>query len=828
VLCAAPNAGGFTLDDIQQVLSAANCPMPSMLSQSTVSVAGAGGGDTSVDERALKEITAYLQSEIGSHRVGLHGDVSGRSVGVAMAGSDSSMCGGYNNASNNHSGDSGVLVRLIPPSQAAGTSESSRGSAETHDEGRGTDGGASGTILVTDSNLPYLQQFLPNLQTVMQSVQSLVRCVPGSMDHAANSQQPRSMSLPSLGTSRNAPELEFTTTPSSGGHKKRKRSGHSAKSENSTAANSSFKDFSVPSTMTSKSGIGVGRDFASHQGKVEPDTSASSGDSFVGFTCGQCSRTFSKRLGLSVHIQRAHGHRRSSESTDASGASAQDSSMQFDKPTTSTPKAKNCFVKMPAATGGCPPVASCDSRDPLPMQSGAVCMCDGCGELVSGLEAHSAVCVGRQSPVMKAAANGIGVGNSVVIPAVAESVPPAVSTNTAVVEMLQLAEHFLRQHVPGATSATLPGADQLHMMSSQAPVPYADEGTTTSTHMLATGLPPRVPALGVPTELPTVSSGIAPEYPTTTSQPTGKEIVFEGSRMREFVEYQCEACLLTFSSSALANSHLADHHTSASLSAYRVYACLACSLRYRDPRIMRHHVVYLCGGGRSAAQTDGTGLTKQQSQQQLFPCSFCPKTFMSTEYVQLHVRLRHSGGGSQPGALASTVGPSPVQCVLPTPSGATSVPSLEQLVSNFRRPTVNQAATSTNSVIVGQEVDHQTNKAAPVLSPVMSPEVDGGGKPSSQAVVDGRQLNPESGVKSRSSKAKGILYKNVFMQCEGTYYCSVCQADLTGRESKRRHRQLPCGDPKTASYSRRYSYVCPYCSERFPSQKLCRQHQVKP
>ena len=79
----------------------------------------------------------------------------------------------------------------------------------------------------------------------------------------------------------------------------------------------------------------------------------------------------------------------------------------------------------------------------------------------------------------------------------------------------------------------------------------------------------------------------------------------------------------------------------------------------------------------------------------------------------------------------------------------------------------------------------------------------------------------------KTSKAKGILYKNVYMQCEGTYYCSVCKADLSSRESKRSHRQLSCGDPKTVTYSRKYFYLCPYCSEKFPSQKECRQHQVR-
>ena len=811
---AAPSAGGFTLDDIQQVLSAA----PGVMSQS-VAFGAAAATDTSVDERALKEITAYLQSEIGSNKV---------PQDAASCATDS-LCAGGGAGAPVTSHDSGLVVRLLPPTGAA----ESCGSSESHDESRhpmpaATDAG--GTILVTDSNLPYLQQFLPNLQTVMQSVQSLVRCVPpaaGGPDLTANTvasnSQPRSMSLPSLATSKNPDTRPPDTRPdtAAAGHKKRKRSGHSNQSKlDAVAAANLVNSFSLPSKD-----FPPGKSSDSGQTKMEADSATSSGDS--GFTCGLCSRTFSKRLGLSVHIQRAHGHRRNSESVEFAHDVSPAGFPIVDKAAVQRMEGvnvKNCFVKMAAArVDGCPAVvtdvtAHCD----VPTQSTtAVCMCDGCGEIVSGLEAHAAVCTGRQSPPRFT-------GHDAMMKVEKSDSVPAVSANTAVVEMLQLAEHFLRQHVPTASiNEQSPSVvDQVQMLS---PPPYSE----TEPHVMpATVACPRLtantPAVGIPAELPATQSA---------AQPLGKEIIYEGSRMREFVEYQCETCLLTFSSSALANSHVADHHTSASLSAYRVYACLSCSLRYRDPRIMRHHVVYLCGGSRPAA--DGGPASKQQpqQQQQLFPCSFCPKTFMSTDYMQLHVRLRHTapGPGHHPATTAAAAAPPQVQCVLPTPPGATSVPSLEQLVSHFRQHPaaaaaavhINQAAavTSAMSTVTQQSpanhkksfVVHQ-NKG-PITSELMT-DVD-------KAVVDGRQLNTASDTgKSRSSKAKGILYKNVFMQCEGTYYCSVCHADLTGRESKRRHRQLPCGDPKTASYSRRYSYVCPYCSERFPSQKLCRQHQI--
>lgn len=76
--------------------------------------------------------------------------------------------------------------------------------------------------------------------------------------------------------------------------------------------------------------------------------------------------------------------------------------------------------------------------------------------------------------------------------------------------------------------------------------------------------------------------------------------------------------------------------------------------------------------------------------------------------------------------------------------------------------------------------------------------------------------------------AKGIMYKNVFMQCIVNYLCSTCKKDLSTKASKKEHKSSPCfdADSKRFTYLRQYSYLCPYCSEKFPSQKFCRQHQL--
>ena len=168
--------------------------------------------------------------------------------------------------------------------------------------------------------------------------------------------------------------------------------------------------------------------------------------------------------------------------------------------------------------------------------------------------------------------------------------------------------------------------------------------------------------------------------------------------------------------------------------------------------------------------------------------------------------------------------------LLPTPS-AVSVLSIDELTRGCKR----------NAVVIDTEQTCLPNHSSPSMpivashnNQVFTPNV----LPSSEVNTDTPpKMNLSYSISTlknpslisqpqKTSKAKGILYKNVYMQCEGTYYCSVCKADLSSRESKRSHRQLSCGDPKTVTYSRKYFYLCPYCSEKFPSQKECRQHQV--
>jgi uncharacterized protein with PIN domain len=835
------HAGGLTLDDIQQVLS---CPGVNevVTSSSTSSTGGAGGtNDAAIDERALREITAYLQSEVGSTK-SLHDSLlPSRPAEVGTTAAAVPPVSQY------QAQDSNFVVRLMPQVAPVNAEQSERSR-----EVAASSGDVSGTILVTESNLPYLQQFLPNLQTVMQSVQSLVRAAPPQ-------QQPPSGDVHVNGLPNCGPRLAtpvaarsqpvFVTTPGTvtdglakdlpegGSLKKRKRPSQagSVKSEHSAVIGKTEGTAGIVTTPIKSS------EASKH---CEPDSASSVGEG--GFVCDLCNRSFSKRLGLSVHIQRAHGHRRKSESADVPPDTGSKVPGMASVTCSDDAAVKNCFVKM-ARLGDEGPVGALATTGSKAVDSAghSACMCDSCGDIVSGLEAHALVCVGRRSPAKVQNQNGT--------PSEVKTEQVALSSGGvnpgAVIEMLQLAEHFLRQHVPSVSSSaestqhSSAMSNVEHTLHIPSPPPYRETSDLRTTPYVAStpSGSSSLPVLNAET-LKTTSEDQAQAGLNGSGggRPPGKEIIYEGTRMREFVEYQCDACLLTFVTSASANTHVADHHNSASVSAYRVYACTSCALRYRDPRIMRHHVVYLCAGGGQQPNEQQTS-----NQQRLHVCALCPKTFVSSEYLELHIRVRH-GSTSQSGQGSS-------QCVLPAPPGITSIPSLEQLTTNCRRhpetgsaQPVLQTSVLPGAQMLGHSADIKTDSlseqfSSPADRSISSVKHHSPETPDSIAsdvkvirtnAADHKMDNSvcgktsaEAGGKSRS-RPKGIVYKNVFMQCEGTYFCSECKADLTGREAKRRHRQLPCGDPKTASYSRRYTYLCPYCSERFPSQKVCRQHQI--
>ena len=159
-----------------------------------------------MDERALQEITAFLQSEMGknSSALGFESNLTHSQMNDFLQSPDSLYLNNPKSSSpppyysaiarSHHYGQSNDRSQNCSSSVTDGFQErvSSPSNLPTYEEtpnppSSESKNHAGANILVTDSNFPYLKQFLPHLQTVMQSVQSLVRCSSNSNNVDASS-----------------------------------------------------------------------------------------------------------------------------------------------------------------------------------------------------------------------------------------------------------------------------------------------------------------------------------------------------------------------------------------------------------------------------------------------------------------------------------------------------------------------------------------------------------------------------------------------------------------------------------------------------------------
>jgi len=277
----------------------------------------------------------------------------------------------------------------------------------------------------------------------------------------------------------------------------------------------------------------------------------------------------------------------------------------------------------------------------------------------------------------------------------------------------------------------------------------------------------------------------------------GREVVHDGVAMYEFTEYRCSLCPVTFLDHAAAVRHATATkvHTACTVDHTNIYCCMQCDMRYRDQQLMWYHVTYICQQSEAAAVPAS----------EVHRCAWCTKQFLTAEYLNRHSHLQHS-------------------------TELSNVDS--QMTLREAALTTGQQSTITNSDITSSETQKQVLQA--LARATMRNGTNSSPKSRKEAALLRSKLVIASDALPMRRTAKGIVYKNVFMQCIVSYICSNCGRDLSTKTAKREHRAAApdsCfdsgpGGRRLFTYVRHYSYLCPYCNERSATQKACRAHQL--
>ena len=410
----------------------------------------------------------------------------------------------------------------------------------------------------------------------------------------------------------------------------------------------------------------------------------------------------------------------------------------------------------------------------------ADCVCDGCGEVVpdcSWLTAHIVTCPGRSG-------NADEISN--------ESFHPDASQWSSEQDSVLVPESELEPVAGdgGAQPVEVDAASLLQLLC------------TVENSLLCT----------VPSEndvgcqpITVVSDNLLQEDGNTTSAADSKhdvgqfgcEVVHDGVAMYEFAEYRCSLCPVTFLDRAAAIRHATGTkvHAACTVEHTSIYCCMQCDMRYRDQQLMWYHVTYICQQSEAAAVPAS----------EVHRCSWCTKQFLTAEYLSRHCHFHHS----------------------------TELSNIDsQMTLREIAVATSQQATIANTDVANPETQKQVLQA--LARATMRNGTNSTPKSRKEAALLRSKLVIASDTLPARRTAKGIVYKNVFMQCIVSYICSNCGRDLSTKSAKREHRAAApesCfdsgpGGRRLFTYVRHYSYLCPYCNERSATQKACRAHQL--
>ena len=341
-----------------------------------------------------------------------------------------------------------------------------------------------------------------------------------------------------------------------------------------------------------------------------------------------------------------------------------------------------------------------------------------------------------------------------------------------------------------------------------------------------------------------------PKSSVSTPVQFGLEATHDDSPYCHFEVNSCGVCGLTFyTEEALLNhSKSSEHHQSHKQD---LFSCLSCGLNFHSKEALTFHFKFVC---KEAADEEGDGDESMEYRCWLCHKVFISELFLAKHTLSKHtddssilgalqIQLAHkrkqeqllqqqlhfnkltseynnlfqlNNNGNNSTNPLTTIDASHLSADFYMQASSNSIvfPPSNILVSSNLLPSASNPKqqqqqqqqltnitplSSTNNIInnpnqdllysLQQQHDLATSNASVTKASDSTDKLDGQEATSITPTIDHSLSEGNS-----KRPAKGIMYKNVYMQCIVNYHCSQCNTDLSTKQMKKEHRRSACFD----------------------------------
>ena len=464
------------------------------------------------------------------------------------------------------------------------------------------------------------------------------------------------------------------------------------------------------------------------------------------------------------------------------------------------------------------------------------CVCDGCGEVVpdcSWLTAHIVVC-----PGMNGGLTG-GEDNDLISQ---ESIQSSIPIEENKKNDVKLEEKFDETSIEAENSFTAQQQQQLQeeqlqqqQLQQQQIQQHHIATMNTMEELKSVILGQQINSTNPTIPISNATSVIIqnPKPSVCTPVQFGLEHSHNEASYCEFQVNTCVTCGLTFyTEEALLNHVKTSFHQQSNNIKHHLFSCLKCGMNFLSKQSVAFHYKFVCKNENNDDEVDKPSETTLDGgkNEMEYRCWLCQKVFISELFLAKHTLSKHTDDSSILGALQIQLAHKRrqeqlLQQQIQFNKISSDYNSLFQLTNNNNNiSTVDTAQlpadfflqSSSNSAIypsnnISTTLDSTSKQLTSLTSQFSTDNHNQDIYANVQQELSNKETRNPLEEKTEANSmgttfencytetinkrpAKGIMYKNVYMQCIVNYHCSQCNTDLSTKLMKKEHRRSACFD----------------------------------